>query len=112
MFDIWHEQLDRYAHPEKNYHGYVPLDGTDAKANAHHAHERNVDKLVFQMILLGQPEGGVELTTDNIDRWKAALNSGEADKMKDLPQKILIDVLQFLDLQAKDKQIERHNLQA
>lgn len=111
-FDCWDTQLDRFAHPAKMYSGEVPKDLTSEQAIAHHAHERTVERLVFQMMLIGLPEEGIELTDENISLRKTALNSGGATKIQDLPQKVLIDVLLFVVLQAKDRHTERHNLQA
>ena len=40
------------------------------------------------------------------------MNANSEDSIKDLPMKVLVDLVCFMDLQSQDKSVHRHNLQA
>ena len=42
------------------------------KAVAYFAHDANFFKMLLQLMLLGLPTEGVEVTEENIERWKKA----------------------------------------
>lgn len=112
VYQCWIEQHDR-SQRRDHFQGRQPkrID-TDAKTVAHFRHEDAFFKMILLIILMGEPYEGNELTDENVEKWRKAINANNVEEIGDLPRRIFVNTVCFLELQAKDRHADRHNLQA
>ena len=84
----------------------------DPRAVAHFEHDGTIFKSIMQLIYVGEPYDGDELSDETLAKWVKAITAGTAELVEDLPVRVLVNLLCFLELQGVDQHGVRHNLQA